>query len=171
VSIAGAALDHDATIALIAAMSTLIPAVIASAIVPWLTTRSRRIDRYDEWKRQDDLARRADERERLNTEQNQQIIRQQQSAVQVARQAAAAQQSTARATTESLENIHALVNSDKTTALGRERDGLITQLALLQEIVELRGGVPTPQTKIALEATQARLAELNNELNRRDGDS
>jgi hypothetical protein len=170
VSIAGAALDHDATIALIAAMSTLIPAVIASAIVPWLTTRARRIDRYDEWKRQDDLARRADERERLNTEQNQQIIRQQQTAVQVARQTAAVQQSTARATTESLENIHALVNSDKTIALGRERDGLVTQLALLQEIVELRGGVPTPQTKIALEATQARLAELNEELNRRDGD-
>lgn len=135
-------LDRDVAIALITAMSVLVPAVLAGAIVPLLQQRARRQDKLDEWARQDELARRSNNIAKVAVAQNKQIIAKQ-------------------------DEIHAMVNSDKTSALIRERDGLLTQLALLTEIGDLRDD---PRAQQVIDITRERLAALDVEIAQRSQD-
>lgn len=66
-----------------------------------------------------------------------------------------------------LEQIHTLVNSDKTAGLQREHDALIAQAALMNEVIELKlaaGSQPSASTITALDMTKFRIDELETEL-------
>jgi len=62
-----------------------------------------------------------------------------------------------------LDVIHGLVNSAMTTALQSEMDALVTSLAMMREVMDLKksgGHEPAAEAVIALQATEAKITEL-----------
>jgi hypothetical protein len=127
-------------VALIVAVSSLASVVLTS----WMTGRQRHADKEEDWARQDAVAAQAVEAAQLLVESNKQIA--------------------ARSieTNCKLDLIHTLVNSSMTAALTAERDSMVRELAMMQEIVQLKGkDGPTPVAARAITLTEARIAELN----------
>ena len=66
-----------------------------------------------------------------------------------------------------LDTIHTLVNSNMTAAMQAEWDALYGQLALMDEVIELKrvaGREPSPQALEAVQGVQAKLTKLSAEL-------
>lgn len=82
---------------------------------------------------------------------------------------------TAAVTIGKLDVIHGLVNSQLQRALQAELDALVTQLALMQEVIALRrkdtGEIPTNATLEAIKTIEARVSELRATIAQRITDS
>jgi len=70
-----------------------------------------------------------------------------------------------------LDVIHGLVNSAMTAALTSELDALVTSLAMMNEVIDLKragGREPTAEAVIAINGTEAKIAELRDAIADRD---
>lgn len=152
----------------------LIVAVVASVIGPlllaWLTGRQRRAEKIEDYRRQDEVAMRADEATRVLLEsQERNALR----ADLLAKEAADRAEEVAQRlvdqherTTEEmngkLDVIHVLVNSNMTKAMQAELDATAAQLVLMREVIALREatGTPSPNAAGDIAAVESKIKRL-----------
>ncbi len=141
---------------LITALTVAVPAVFASSVVPlltlWMTSRNKRIERSEDWARQDEVAKRLSAQQKLTDirvdEQSQML------------KSAKAERAL---TDDKIDSIHFLVNSNMTAAMQAELDATRREVALMFEVIELKkasGKQPTAEVLAAITATKNRIAEL-----------
>jgi hypothetical protein len=138
------------------------------------TEQLHREDLFADYQRQDKVAKAAAETARAAAAEAREVAAQ---AAEAARLLQAAQAETiartdevARLTAEQadstngkLDVIHELVNSAFSAALASQLDALVTSLAMMREVIDLKrsaGHEPTEEAVIALQATEAKIAEL-----------
>jgi len=134
-------------------MNTILVAVIVSVVSPmllaYLTNRQRRMEKREDWARQDEVARRAEEAAELLVASN-------------AKVAEATEQ-----TQQKLDVIHILVNSNMTAAMQAELDATRRDLVSLREVARLNeeAGRPTsPEAAAVIEETAVRISKLDADL-------
>jgi len=163
----------------------IVTAIFASITAPLIlahrTERMHREDQLSDYQRQDKVAAAAAEIARSAAEQVRGVAAQAAEAASVLQAAQAesirrtdevarlAEQQAVRAgeklddANSKLDVIHGLVNSAMTTALQSEMDALVTSLAMMREVIDLKrsaGREPTAEAVIALHGTEAKIAEL-----------
>lgn len=135
-------------VALIVALSS----TIGPMLMAWLTNRHLRKQKIEDYRRQDEVARKAEE-----------------VAVRVASNARAMQLAGERQekfaviTQGKLDVIHALVNSSMTAAMQAELDATVRELAMMREVILLNriaGKEPSVDALAAVELTATRISEL-----------
>lgn len=142
----------------------LFASVTAPLLLLYLSARTHRRDRLEDYKRQDQLADEA----RLSREGvdavGAEITRQLE--VREAREQEIADklEHNQAETSGKLDVIHELVNSRMTAALQAELDSVRRELALMRELTALKSsqgmGDPTPETLAAMIAAEKRIGEL-----------
>lgn len=146
---------------------TILVAIFASVTAPlilaWRTEVMHRQDRLADYARQDKVAVAA-ARAAVELATSQKRIADQ--ASEAARLLLGANERvahTALQTSEKLDVIHDLVNSNMTAAIQSELDATVRELAMMKEVVELNraaGREPSVETLAAIEATKNKIAEL-----------
>jgi hypothetical protein len=127
----------------------LIATVVSPMVLGWVTNRQRRMEKEQDWERQDEVAKRA---------------------VAATHQLLASSERVADGTAETnekLEIIHVLVNSRMTAAMQSELNAIVGELAAKRENISLReaaGEQVTVQALAAIEATERRITELTTNL-------
>jgi peptidoglycan DL-endopeptidase CwlO len=165
----------------LAIVTSIFASITAPLIIAHRTERMHREDQLADYQRQDRVAataaataREAAEQVRLVAAQAAHAARALQAAQtesirrtdEVARATAAqAARSDARLddTNSKLDIIHGLVNSTLTASMQSELDALVTSLAMMREVVDMKrtaGHEPTAESAIAIADTTARIAEL-----------
>lgn len=149
-------------------------AVFSSITAPILllqrTERMHREDRLADYKRQDDVAAKAAQAA-ADLVKSQKVISDQ--AAEAAELLLAANErvaTTASITNDKLDVIHTLVNSNMTAAMQSEFDATVRELAMMKEVINLKGAAglsPTPEALSAVTSTEAKLQELAAALNDR----
>jgi hypothetical protein len=128
-----------------AVWGAFVVAVVGPLLLAWLTNRQRRSDKREDWARQDAVAEKAAEAAKLLLAANERVAK------------------TAAETNGKLDVIHTLVNSNMTAAMQAELDATSRELVSLREITALKqaaGLEPTPAALAAVQATEAKIAEL-----------
>jgi hypothetical protein len=135
------------------AVVAIFTSITAPLIIIRRTERMHRQDMLSDYQRQDKVAREA----------------------KAASDAALAQQASSDAAaafrddaaSDKLDVIHGLVNSTLSAALQSEMDALLTSLAMMREVIDLKrtaGHEPTAEAVISLRDTEARIADLRSTL-------
>ncbi len=139
-------------------------AIIASVVGPltmsWLTARQRRLEKAEDYKRQDEVADRARQAEEAASMGRKEVARLLETSNRESREATALHSG-------KLEQIHKLVNSSLTESLQAELRALKHSLALLNEIVALRikfGDPPRPSTQVAIDMVTRNIKEAESKL-------
>jgi hypothetical protein len=142
-----------ATEVVIVAMLGVIGVIMTGVVGPWVVSRSTRKAtseaKIEDWKRQDEVAARAAEAARLLLAANERVAE------------------TAAVTNGKLDVIHTLVNSNMTAAMQSEFDATTRELAMMREVIRLNkvaGTEPSVDALAAVTATEAKIAELDNQL-------
>ena len=165
----------------ISVAGVIFASITAPLILAHRTERMHREDQLSDYQRQDAVAKAAAETARAAAEQVRDVAAQAAEAATVLQAAQAesirrtdevarlAEQQAAQAAGQlsdansKLDVIHGLVNSAMTAALTSELDALVTSLAMMREVMDLKksgGREPTAEAVIALQATEAKIAEL-----------
>ena len=121
--------------AVVAVVVAVFASITAPLILAVFTARMHRQDREADWARQDILAGRAAE--------------------------------LAKETNGKLDVIHTLVNSQLTAAMQSELDAIVREVAMMLEVIALKkaaGFEPTKDALAALDAAQAKVADLTAKL-------
>lgn len=131
------------------ALTVAIPAIITGAVAPLATVlianRGRRKDKEQDWARQDAVAAQAAEAAKLLLAANERVA------------------ATAEAANAKLDVIHTLVNSNLTAAMQAELDATVRELAMMNEVIDLKranGHEPSVNTLATVKATELRISEL-----------
>jgi hypothetical protein len=143
-----------------ALLIALLATVISPSILAIITNVFRRIEKREDWKRED-------KKEKEKAEKAEEVAKQAERAAKLLlesneRIAAAAAEST-KSTNAKLEVIRVDVNSNMTAAMKAELDATEGQVALLREVVELKkvaGTNPTKQALAYIESKEMRINEL-----------
>ncbi len=120
------------------ALIVAVPATLSPLAMAWFTARTKREEREQDWARQDIVAARL-------LVSNKQVAE------------------NTRITNGKLDVIHMLVNSNMTAAMQNEHDAVIRELAMMREVIDLKraaGQEPSIEVLAAIEATEAKIAEL-----------
>ena len=144
---------NDLTIALVVA-------VIGPLILTWLTGRQRAHEKKQDWERQDAVAAEAARQQKEVADQAAEAAR-----LLVKQNELVAE--TARQTHDKLEVIRVDVNSNMTAAMQAELDATIREHAMMKEVITLKeaaGSRPTEEARVAVKATEDRIAELRAKL-------
>ncbi len=139
-------------LALIVAMTTAVTTTITPVSMALITARTARRDKLEDYARQDAVAAKAAEAAKLLIAANVRV------------------EASARGTSDKLDAIHSLVNSNMTAAMQAELDATVRELAMMREVIELKrtaGKEPSPESLAAKEMTKTRIAELTAALNDR----
>jgi hypothetical protein len=142
----------DAVLVAIIAACVTIVGTLSPVITVWLTGRARRQERAEDYRRQDERARRVEAVAGALVQDNKVV------AERMADQSAA------------IEHVRKLVNSDMDKALIEQRDARRGQVVTLRELVALRqraGESPSAETLETIQALEDRIAELSSELDAR----
>ena len=161
-------MDEASIISLIAvACVAIFSSVTAPLILAHRTERMHREDQLTDYQRQDLMAREAKKATIAMAAQQDMIIRQQRDATEAARVRDEAARrlaaATARSTDDKLDVIHKLVNSTLSAALAAELDALVTSLAMMGEVANLKkaaGQGPSGESDVAIRSTEAKIAEI-----------
>jgi phage-related protein len=165
----------------ISVAGVIFASITAPLILAHRTERMHREDMLSDYQRQDKVAAAVAETARAAAEQVRGVAAQAAEAASVLQAAQAesirrtdevarlAEQQAARAgaqydeTNGKLDVIHGLVNSTLSAALQSELDALVTSLAMMREVMDLKksGGLdPAEEAVIAFHATEAKITEL-----------
>lgn len=133
-------------------MATIGDAVLISAIVSVsttvqmiLTSRGKRKEKEQDYAREDAVASRAAEAARLLAVNTEKVAE------------------TAQKTSDKLDVIHGLVNSNMTAAIQAELDATAREAAMIQEVIDLKrasGIEPAIEALAALDSARKKIAEL-----------
>lgn len=134
----------------------LLVAVIGPLLLSWLNGRQRKVEKREDYVRQDEIANRATE---VAEQAKKAAVLLVEDNRRVAKTAAAA----AQQTFGKLDEIHTLVNSNMTAAMQAELDATVREVAMMREVVALHkaaGRKPSAEAAAAIAATEAKIAEL-----------
>ncbi len=152
-------LDPNTLVALTVAAgaaASLVGTVVSPMVLMYLTSRERRLEKLEDYRRQDEVAAKVDRvAAQAAIAQKASIVR----TDEVVRVAAA----TAAEQNQQLKQIHMLVNSDMTAARQAELDQTKITLVMLKKIVAMDvrdSRIPSPEDLAAIRATEARIDEL-----------
>jgi hypothetical protein len=141
---------------LIAIILAIVTSIFASVTAPLIlahrTEKMHREDMQTDYARQDKVALEAARASAAA-----------QGSAQMAQQAAEGTAAKLDDTNSKLDVIHGLVNSDYSAAMQSQLDALITSAAMMREVMDLKrsaGHEPTAEADIALQNTEAKIAEL-----------
>lgn len=140
--------------------------LIGPLVLAWLTDQQRKRDKQHDEERQDALAIKQAARDRLLAAKADQVAVKAEEAAALLKSNTAIVIEQTKATTEKLDVIHGLVNSNMTRALQSEYDAVVRELAMMNEVVALKRSVggyaePSDDTLAAIKATEAKIAELS----------
>jgi hypothetical protein len=141
-------------------LEVVVVAVIVSVISPMIVglmqtnqrqaeARDRRSEKIEDWARQDAVAAQAAQAADLLLQQNRKVAE------------------AAVVTSQKLDVIHVLVNSNMTAAMQSELDATVRELAMMREVIRLNeaaGHEPSSESLSAVKATETRIAKLRAEL-------
>lgn len=117
------------------AVIVAVPTVLATTLVPLLmqrsTTKARREERKEDWKRQDDVAEKAASTARSLIERQSQVAEKAAVAVDLLAENTAIQVAATKTLTEKVDVVHTLVNSNLTLATQKTREAKQGKLTLL----------------------------------------
>ena len=150
----------DAAVAIVVAGGM---AFASPLFLNYLTTRTRRRERAEDFARQDEVAREAREVARQAREAAVLLSRAQELTIAKTDEVAETARVESAKTTSALKQIHTLVNSDMTAARQGELNQARTTLTALRAIIELGENVGRPVTVdqlAAIEETEKRITEL-----------
>ncbi len=150
-------------LAFIAAFSGVVTAVIAPVVISMIAVRAHRIEKEDDWRRQDEVARRAAEASRAILQSNQDLH-------ETTNENSAKLDRAAEATAV----IHTLVNSSMTEAKKSELRALKAQVRLMEEMKDFRRTLTPPveitaEGQAELDGILAQIHELEIQLQARVG--
>jgi len=153
--------------------AVLIAGVVGPLLLSKMNAKQRVAERAEDWKRQDEVARKVEEAatraaevavEVKATAGRAEVVAQRaESAVENAQETQHAIVAQGAATAQKLDVIHTLVNSNLMAAVQGEYDANVERLATLLELIDLKranGREPSPETLEAVTVVQARLANL-----------
>ena len=130
-------------------LTALFTSVIISFIAPYFLAKqlnaARKLEKQEDWKREDDVRMQAQEAAKLLLEENKKVA------------------AAAVLTNGKLDIIHTLVNSNMTAAMQSELDATIRELAMMKEVIGLKeaaGHSPSPDTLGAVKFTDKKIKEL-----------
>ena len=149
--------------AIITAVSALIAGPVAALMLSWLTATQQRQKTLDDYARQDEVADRLERAAMASRIRLEEVAR-------LAAETAATQAATAVVTDSKLNVIHTLVNSQLSAALQNELDGLVREVAVIRELIELKranGKEPTSDSLTILAASDSKIIELRQTLDNR----
>lgn len=132
-----------------------------------LTNRHAVFKQQMDYARQDEVARKADEVAANLLARQTESTRAQEKVASLLINSNAKMVDTAQRHEDKLDQIHTLVNSNMTAQMQKELDSALSNLVLLDEIVELRheaGKEAKAETLTAIEKTKARISVLQIEL-------
>lgn len=135
------------------ALIVAIPATIAPVMVAWLGGSQRREEKQLDWKRQDEVTARAEQAAKLLLDSNREIAKTTKVVAEATKEA-----------NEKLTVVHGLVNSSYTAALEGQYHATVRELALMREVFRLNeraGNVPNGDGLRAIEATEAKIKDLD----------
>lgn len=147
-------------IALIGAVSL---SVIGPTVSGYFTNRSRRQDREEDRKDREAVANQAAEAARLLIERQDATAAKVAEAARLVKENNKAVAAATAETQEQLKVIHGLVNSSMTAAMQSEYGAVQRELAMMQEVIELKraaGKNPSVDALAAIGATKDKIAEL-----------
>ena len=161
-------MDEASVISLIAvAVVAIFSSITAPLILAHRTERMHREDQLADYQRQDEVAKEAKETAFAMAAQQDVIIRQQKDATEAARvrdgHAEKLAAAVAKSVDDKLDVLHGLANSTLSAAIESELGALETSLAMMNEVIDLKkaaGIEPTREAIIAMQATEAKIAEL-----------
>lgn len=146
------AADTNINVPIWAFLSLVISAIGVPLITSWIRSREKKLD----WKRQDEVARRAEV-----------------AAVEVTGAAKLLVESNAEVAKAALENtgkiaeIHHMVDGQMTITMQEALDSKIASLVLMEEVVAHKDGEPSPQTTATMRALKVRIDELTRQISER----
>lgn len=144
--------------------------ITAPLILAHRTERMHREDKLEEYRRQDEVARKAAQAAADLVASQKQIADQAAEAATLLLAANERVAATARVTNSKLDTIHGLVNSSMTAAMHSELDALVTSLALMHEVMDMKRTAksePTAEALLAVRTTEAKISELRAVINDR----
>jgi hypothetical protein len=144
------------TTGLVSLAVTVGAVVISTTGLTYLTNRTRRAEKVEDWARQDAVAAQAAEAARL-------LLEQQRATTAAAERVARVTAETSADAAEQLKAIHTLVNSDMTAARSGELAQNRLLLVALKKVIELdraAGRPPTKDDREAVTGVELRIAEL-----------
>lgn len=158
----------------IIAIVVAVPPLISVPFMAWLTSRNLRKDkekdaeirkeeRVESEARQDEVAAKAAEAAQRLIDRQDTLAHQADAAAKLLAENTAKVAESAKITSDKLDVIHLLVNSNMTAAMQAEFDATTRELAMMHEVVELKkatGQQPSVLALAAIDATNARLIEL-----------
>jgi hypothetical protein len=155
-------------------MATIGDAVLISAIVAIstaaqlvLTSRAKRKEKDQDYAREDAVAKQAAEAARLLVERQDAMASKAAEAARLLAVNTEAVAKTAQRTSDKLDVIHTLVNSNMTAAMQAELDATVREAAMIQEVMDLKktsGVDPTVEALAALKSARNKIAELTSTL-------
>jgi hypothetical protein len=138
--------------------------LISPLILARVTARNTRLDRAEDWARQDAVAAKAAHAAELLLASN---TRMAEKAAEAARLLVADNKEVAKTTgliITKLDVVHTLVNSNMTAAMQSEYDAVKRELVLMKELIALHqsaGREPSPDALTEVKITEGKVAELN----------
>jgi len=135
-------------------------AVASPLMLAWMTSRERRSEKEEDWKREDAVAALAARAAQDLRIENTKV-----------RAAALAAQTAAEQTHAQLSVIHKLVNSNLTAAMKEGLEATVDKLAYMEEIVDLKtkmGEGPIPVAQTAILMTRKKIAAMQGALTDRE---
>jgi hypothetical protein len=141
----------------------VIVSVIAPTVLGLLTNHQRRIEKREDWARQDQVAAEA-------RRQQDEVAAQAQEAASLLLAQNAKVAASTEATQQKLDVIHILVNSNMTAAMQAELDATRRDLVSLREVARLNEEAGRPlstEARTAINETAARIAKLDADLSDR----
>ena len=156
----------------------VLAAVVAPCILAWLNGRMRtaelreqaalrREEKQEDWRRQDEVARRAQEVAEQLLEKQKETVEHTEEAAHLLVENNKVVAKTARETNSKLDVIHTLVNSNMTAALQDQLDETKARIVVLKEVIALRvdaGKAPDPDALGVLAAAEEKAQKLGADL-------
>lgn len=146
------AADTNINVPIWAFLSLVISAIGVPLITSWIRSREKKLD----WKRQDEVAKRAEKAADKVTETADLLV---ESNATVAR---AALENSGKIT-----RIEHMVDGQMTMTMQEALDSKIASLVLMEEVVRVKDGEPSPQTSATMRALQLRITELTKQIGER----
>jgi len=153
------ALDPTVAVAAIVAL----PAVLAVVITPFIAGHYRRVERKEDWARQDEVADRLKVAQDATTAATQRVAAAQVITTERVAEVAVAVRDANSITDGKLDQIHTLVNSNLTSAKEDQLDEAKIVLVSLEEIVDLKrnaGIEPSETAMLVIQAQRVKIAKL-----------
>lgn len=142
----------DINVPIWAFLSLVISAIGVPLITSWIRSREKKLD----WKRQDEVAKRAEKAADKVTETADLLV-----------ESNAAVAKAALENSGKITRIEHMVDGQMTMTMQEALDSKIASLVLMEEVVQHKTGEPSPQTSATMRALRLRIDELTKQIKER----